>query len=338
MTSKPLRASPGMDWSHHTVLVTGAGGFIGSHLTERLVTLGARTRALVRYNSANSWGWLDQSAARDDIHIFSGDIRDRDSLRSAFEGVEIVFHLAALIAIPYSYHAPLSFVRANVEGTVNVLQAALDAGVKLVVHTSTSEVYGTAQYIPIDEAHPLRGQSPYAASKIAADMFVEAFHRSFGLPVATLRPFNTYGPRQSARAVVPAIITQALTQSAVRLGSLAPTRDFSYVLDTVDGFIRVAEHARAVGHVINVGTGREVSVGDLATSILTTVGRDIPIIQDSERVRPEPSEVARLCANIARARDVLRWQPQYPLEEGLALTIDWIRSHLETYRADVYAI
>ncbi len=327
-----------MDWNHQTVLVTGAGGFIGSHLAERLVGLGARTRALVRYNSANSWGWLDRSPVKDELEVFLGDIRDRDSIRPALRGVEIVFHLAALIAIPYSYQAPLSFVQTNAAGTVHVLQTAQDAGVRLVVHTSTSEVYGTARYVPIDEEHPLQAQSPYAASKIAADKFAEAFHLSFGVPVAVLRPFNTYGPRQSARAIIPAIITQILTQPALHLGSLEPTRDFSYVADTVDGFVRVAEQANALGQPINLGTGREVSIGELATTIMQMVGRDIPTVRDAERVRPVRSEVQRLCANTAKAREVLKWEPKYSLEDGLALTVQWIREHLERYRVGVYAV
>ena len=249
------------NWGQQTVLVTGAGGFIGSHLTERLVALGARTRALVHYNSAGAWGWLDDSPVKQYVEVFLGDVQDRDSLRAAVQGTDIVFHLAALIAIPYSYRAPISYVRTNVDGTLNVLQGSLDAGVKLVVNTSTSEVYGTARHIPINEEHPLQGQSPYSASKIGADKMAEAFHLSFGLPVATIRPFNTFGPRQSARAVIPTIVTQALTQPTVCLGNLAPTRDFSYVADTVEGFIRIAECPEAIGQVINVGSGLEISIG-----------------------------------------------------------------------------
>lgn len=327
-----------MDWNHQTVLVTGAGGFIGSHLTERLVALGAHTHALVRYNSTGAWGWLDTSPVKGDIEVILGDIRDRDSLRQAVRGADIVFHLAALIAIPYSYHAPLSYVRTNVEGTLNVLQAAMDAGVRLVVHTSTSEVYGSARYVPIDEEHPLQGQSPYSASKIAADKLAEAFHRSFGFPIAIIRPFNTYGPRQSARAVIPTVITQALTQPAVHLGNLEPTRDFSYVADTVEGFIRIAECPEAIGQVINAGSGQEISIGDLANIILDLVGTNIPIICDNGRVRPENSEVERLCANNSKAREILGWRPRYTLKDGLVQTTGWIEKNLERYRLGVYSI
>ena len=327
-----------MDWSHQTVLVTGAGGFIGSHLTERLVALGARTRALIRYNSAGSWGWLDHSPAKADIEVIAGDIRDRDSLRQTIQGTDILFHLAALVGIPYSYNSPLSYVCTNVEGTLNVLQGALDAGVKLVVHTSTSEVYGTARYVPIDEDHPLNGQSPYSASKIAGDKFAEAFHLSFGLPVTIMRPFNTFGPRQSSRAVIPAIITQALTQPAVHLGSLEPTRDFNYVVDTVEGFVRAAEIPEAIGRVINIGSAKEVSIGDLATTVLNLIGRDIPVARVNERVRPEASEVGRLCACNQKAYEILGWYPRYSLEEGLVQTIEWMRKNLDRYRIGTYEI
>ena len=327
-----------MDWSHQTVLVTGAGGFIGSHLTERLAALGANTRAIVRYTSSGTWGWLDSSPVRDEIKVWAGDVRDQDSIREAFQGVDVVFHLAALVGIPYSYVTPLSYVRTNVEGTLRVLQAARDSGTRLVVHTSTSEVYGTAQYVPMDEDHPLQAQSPYSASKIGADAQVEAFHRSFGLPVSTVRPFNTYGPRQSARAIVPTIITQALTSHEVRLGNLSPTRDLTFVAATVAGFLRAADCPEAVGMVINLGSGHEVSIGDLATAILRRAGKDLPIVLDDERVRPEHSEVDRLCANIDRARDLLGWEPQYSLEDGLTETIEWVAQHLEQYRPGIYAI
>ena len=327
-----------MDWSRQTVLVTGAGGFIGSHLTERLVGLGAHARAFIRYSSTGSSGWLDHSAHKDGIEVIFGDIRDRETLRRAVQGVDVVFHLASLIGIPYSYHAPLSYVRTNVEGTANVLQSALDANVKLVVHTSTSEVYGTARYMPIDEDHPLQGQSPYSACKIAADKLAEAYHRSFGLPVVIIRPFNTYGPRQSARAVVPTIIIQALTQPSVRLGSLEPTRDFNYVADTAEAFIRVPECPEAVGQVINVGSGEERSIGEMARTILDMCGREIPVVSDDERVRPEESEVGRLCADNTKARHVLGWQSRYKLEEGLTKTIEWIEANLERYRPSDYML
>src|SRR6185295_13154757 len=257
-----------MNWSDKKVLVTGAGGFIGSHLTERLVELGAKTRAFVRYSSTGAWGWLDQSPLKNDVEVVLGDIRDQDTVIHALAGVDIVFHLAALIAIPYSYQAPLSYVRTNVEGTLNVLQAAQRVESELVVHTSTSEVYGTARTVPIDENHPLQGQSPYSATKIGADKIVEAFNLSFGLPAITVRPFNTYGPRQSARAVIPTIVTQALEGAEIRLGNLEPTRDLNYVLDTVEGFVKAAETPEAVGHVINLGTGQEISIRELAEKIL----------------------------------------------------------------------
>jgi len=327
-----------VNWSQKTVLVTGAAGFIGSHLSERLVALGATTRALVQYNSTATWGWLDTSPAKEHVEVFLGDVQDRDSLRAALKGVDIVFHLAALIAIPYSYNAPISYVRTNVEGTLNVLQASLDAGAQLVVHTSTSEVYGTARQVPISEDHPLQGQSPYAASKIGADQMAQAFHLSFGLPVATIRPFNTYGPRQSARAVIPTIITQALTQPTVRLGNLAPTRDFSYVADTVTGFIRIAEYPEAVGQVINIGSGQEISIGELAKTILELVRSQIPLLTDENRLRPENSEVDRLLADNNKAQALLGWSPQYTLKDGLTRTINWIEDNIGQYRLGTYTI
>jgi NAD dependent epimerase/dehydratase len=327
-----------VNWSGKKALVTGAGGFIGSHLVERLVELGAEARALVHYNSNGSWGWLDQSPHKDNVQVFAGDIRDPDSLRQAIEGVEVIFHLAALIAIPYSYQAPLSYVRTNVEGTLNILQSAIRHDVGLVVHTSTSEVYGTARKIPIDEGHQLQGQSPYSASKIGADKLAEAFHLSFGLPVVTIRPFNTYGPRQSARAVIPTIVSQVFGAGTIRLGNLQPTRDLNYVSDTVAGFVQAAESPGAVGETINLGTGREISIGELAAMIVRITGKDLPIITESERVRPERSEVERLCADNTKARELLAWQPAFTLEAGLARTIEWIKENNERYRSSVYAI
>lgn len=327
-----------MSWGGKRVLVTGAGGFIGSHLAEMLVREGACTRALVHYNAAGTWGWLDRSSYKDEMKVFVGDICDRDSLKQAMTGTAVVFHLAALIAIPYSYHAPASYIRTNVEGTLNVLQAARELGVERVVHTSTSEVYGTARYVPINEAHPLQGQSPYAASKIGADKFVEAFHLSFGLPVVTVRPFNTFGPRQSARAVIPTIIAQCLTGSVVRLGSLHPTRDLNYVADTVKGFLLAATSPGAIGRTINIGSGREISMGDLAELIIRLVGCSVVVESEALRVRPEKSEVERLLADSTLARNLLGWQPSTPLEEGLNLTIDWMREHLERYRTGIYAL
>ena len=327
-----------MNWNGKRVLVTGAGGFIGSHVVERLVALGAHTRALVRYNSLGSWGWLDQSPVKDEVEVVLGDVRDQDSLQRLSAEVDVIFHLAALIAIPYSYQAPLSYVRTNVEGTLNVMQCALRNDVSLVVHTSTSEVYGTAQSVPMSEEHRLQGQSPYSASKIGADKIAESFHLSFGLPVITVRPFNTFGPRQSARAVIPTIITQALTQSEVRLGSVTPTRDLNYVADTVEGFIKAAQTPTAVGQVINLGSGQEISVGDLARAIMKIMGKDLPLVSEAERTRPEASEVERLCADNTKATTLLDWRPQFTLAQGLKATIDWIQANHERYRPGIYAV
>lgn len=327
-----------MDWSHQSVLVTGAGGFIGSHLAEELARLGARTRALVRYNSSGLWGWLDSSPLKDEIEVVQGDVRDYESVRRAARDVDIVFHLAALIGIPYSYQAPRSYMHTNVEGTLNVLQAAVEAGGQRVIHTSTSEVYGTARRLPIGEDHALQAQSPYSASKIAADKMAEAFHLSFRLPVTVLRPFNTYGPRQSARAVIPTIISQALQGTAVRLGNLEPTRDFNYVADTVQGFILAAESPPSAGQVVNIGSGREISIRDLVFLIGSLAGKEVEIAPHQERVRPEDSEVERLCADNRKARDLLGWQPSHSLEEGLTRTIEWVRENIKRYRAGVYAV
>ena len=277
-------------------------------------------------------------AARNDIEVLGGDIADRDSVRQAMQGVEIVFHLAALIAIPYSYHAPASYVRTNIEGTLNILQSARDLNVECVVHTSTSEVYGTARSVPISEEHPLQGQSPYSASKIGADKVAEAFHLSFGVPVVTVRPFNTFGPRQSARAVIPTIITQCLSGSTVRLGSLHPTRDLNYVSNTVEGFLLAASVPEAVGKTINLGSGREISIGELARIIARLVNRDVTIEQDEQRLRPGASEVERLLADNTLAQSLLGWKPAVSLEEGLTLTIEWMREHLDMYRPHDYVV
>jgi dTDP-glucose 4,6-dehydratase len=320
------------------VFVTGAGGFIGSHLTERLVHEGAVVRAFVHYNALGTCGWLDHSALRRDMEIIAGDICDRDSVRNAMKGIEIVFHLAALIGIPYSYRAPVSYVHTNVGGTLNVLQSALELGLEKVIHTSTSEVYGTAQYVPIDESHPLQGQSPYSASKIGADKMAEAFHLSFNLPVATVRPFNTFGPRQSARAVIPTIITQCLTGQAVHLGNLHPTRDLNYVSNTVDGYMLAAASPAAIGRTINLGSGREISIGELAQLIAKVMDRSITIGEEEKRVRPEGSEVERLLADTTLARDLLGWHPRVSLEEGLRPTVDWVAEHLDLYRDEGYVV
>lgn len=327
-----------MTWIGKKVLVTGAGGFIASHLTERLVELGAQTRALVRYNSSGMWGWLEESIHRDHIEVYMGDLRDRDSVREAIRGAHYVFHLGALIAIPYSYRAPDSYVHTNIIGTLNVLQSARDEGVERVVHTSTSEVYGTAHYVPIDEKHPLQGQSPYSASKIGADKMAEAFYLSFGLPVVTVRPFNTFGPRQSARAVIPTIITQCLTSHEVRLGSLTPTRDLNYVSDTVEGFLLAALRPEVEGRTINLGSGREISIGELVNLIVKLINKEVKIISVEERLRPSASEVERLLAATTLAQDLLGWSSKVSLEEGLKKTILWVETHLGKYKPGIYAI
>ena len=327
------------------LLVTGADGFIGSHLTEALVRQGYDVRAFVFYNSFNSWGWLDQCG--DDVKghfdVFPGDIRDPNGVRTAVKGCEAVLHLAALIAIPFSYHSPDAYVDTNVKGTLNVLQAARDLGVTRVIHTSTSEVYGTARFVPITEDHPLRGQSPYSASKIGADQIALSFYTSFDTPVCILRPFNTYGPRQSARAVIPTIITQlASGKRSINLGAVHPTRDFNYVTDTVSGFISALNCPRAVGEVINIGSNFEISIGDTAQAIARVMGVEIEIVTDEQRLRPEKSEVERLWASNDKARELLGWKPQYGgldgFQRGLAETVDWFRKsgHLTPYKADIY--
>lgn len=313
-------------WSRKKVLVTGAGGFIGSHLIERLLDLGADVKGFVRYNSRNDWGLLEiiPSQKLDSLQIISGDLQDYDAVFSAVRDVDVIFHLGSLISIPYSYIRPRDTIENNILSTLNILTAARDLGVEKVVHTSSSEVYGTALYVPIDEKHPLQGQSPYSASKIGADKIVESFYCSFDLPVATIRPFNTYGPRQSARAIIPTIITQAIEQEKIKLGSLFPTRDYTFVKDTVNGFISTAESKSSIGEVINIGSNFEISMGDLAQRISSLLNKDIEITQDSSRVRPLKSEVKRLWCDNAKAKRLLGWEPQVSLDEGLKETIEWI--------------
>jgi NAD dependent epimerase/dehydratase len=318
------------------VLVTGAGGFIGSHLTERLIALGADVRALVHYNSFGTKGWLNYSERSGEIEFQFGDIVDRDSVRDAMSGCEVVFHLAALIGIPYSYIAPESYVRTNVSGTLNVLQTARETGA-LVIHTSTSEVYGTAQFVPIDEKHPLQGQSPYSASKIGADKLAQSFHLSFGLPVVTVRPFNTYGPRQSMRAIIPTIVMQAIRGETIELGNLNPTRDLNFVVDTVEGFVRAAVTPQAVGGTYNLGTGREISMRDLVDLIARLLGRKITPVANGARVRPSGSEVERLLADASQARAILGWTSTVSIEEGIGRTIEWLRNNSKHYHPDGYA-
>ena len=329
-----------MNWQGRRVLVTGAGGFIGTHLVDALLERGAQVTALVRYNSRNDWGMLEERYRNgaDGIRVILGDVTDAGGVRKAVEGNEVVFHLAALVGIPYSYEAPESYVRTNMLGTLNVLSASLSAGVERVIHTSTSEVYGTALYTPIDEAHPLQGQSPYSASKIAADKMAEAYSCSFDLPVVTLRPFNTYGPRQSARAIIPAIITQALTSDVIQLGNLDPVRDFTYVSDTARAFVLAAEHDGAVGKTIHTGSGIGISIGELAQRILARVNPGARIISGGERVRPEKSEVMRLVCDSRRAWEELGWRPEVSLDEGLSRTIGWVTEHLDIYKKGRYVI
>lgn len=329
-----------MRWQNSKVMVTGAGGFIGSHLVERLVEMGSKVRCFIRYTSRNNWGCLEFLPAniRSNVEVFSGDLLNPESVARGMEGVDRVFHLGCLIAIPYSYIHPREVVEINVVGTYNVLQAALKEEVEKVVHTSSSEVYGTAQYVPIDEKHLLQAQSPYSASKIGADKIAESFYLSYSLPVSIIRPFNTYGPRQSARAVIPTIITQVLAGKEIFLGSMHPTRDFTYVEDVVDGFIKVAECKEAVGQVINVGSGKEISINELADKIIEITGSKSRVIFDATRIRPEQSEVERLCADIKKAKEMLKWHPKLSLKEGLKRTVDWFSEHLHLYKPELYNV
>lgn len=323
------------------VLVTGADGFIGSHLTELLVEKGLKVRAFTFYNSFNTWGWLDTlpSNIMDNVEVFTGDIRDPNGVREAVKGCGAVFHLAALIAIPFSYHSPDSYVDTNIKGTLNVLQAARDLETGRVLVTSTSEVYGTAQYVPIDEKHPFQGQSPYSATKIGADRLAEAFYRSFALPVTIVRPFNTYGPRQSARAVIPTIITQLLAgKTEIKLGSLTPTRDFNYVKDTANGFYKIYQSDQTIGEEINIATQQEVSIGDLAKELIRQIKPDAQIVCDAQRLRPEHSEVNRLLGCNRKIMQMTDWRPQYTLAQGLAETISFLQANLQKYKVDIYSI
>jgi NAD dependent epimerase/dehydratase len=327
-----------MNWSKKSVLVTGAGGFIGSHLTEHLVELGANVKAFVRYNSRNNWGLLEllPKEKLDEIEVIMGDLKDADAVRHAAKNVDIIFHLGSLIAIPYSYIHPRETIETNILGALNVLMAAEENNIEKIIHTSTSEVYGTARYVPIDENHPLQGQSPYSASKIGADKIAESFYRSFDVPVAIIRPFNTFGPRQSARAVIPTIITQALTREKIFLGSLHPTRDYTYVNDVVEAFIKVAESHKSIGEVINIGSNFEISIGDLINKIISLMGKNAEIITDPARVRPQDSEVERLWCDNSKARRLLGWTPTTSLDEGLKKTIDWISDNINLYKPEQY--
>jgi dTDP-glucose 4,6-dehydratase len=323
------------------VLVTGADGFIGSHLTERLLEQGYEVKAFTYYNSFNTWGWLDTFPKEklNQIEIFSGDVRDPNGVYEAMKDVDQVFHLAALIAIPFSYHSPDSYVDTNIKGTLNVLQAARKHGTGRILITSTSEVYGTAQYVPIDEKHPFQGQSPYSATKIGADRLAESFFRSFDMPISIVRPFNTYGPRQSARAVIPTIITQLLSgKDEIKLGSLTPTRDFNFVKDTADGFIEISRSDKTIGEEINIATQKEISIGELAKVIISQINPNAKIICEEERLRPEKSEVNRLLGDNTKIKALTNWRPQYTFEQGIKETIDWIRHNMSAYKADIYNI
>ena len=323
------------------ILVTGADGFIGSHLTEELVKQGFDVKAFSLYNSFNTWGWLDTlpQDIMENVEVFTGDVRDPNGVREAMKGTDPVFHLAALIAIPFSHHSPDAYVDTNIKGTLNVLQAAKQLDLDKVLITSTSEVYGTAQYVPIDESHPYQGQSPYSATKIGADRLAESFYRSFGLPVAIVRPFNTYGPRQSARAVIPTIITQLLAgKEEIRLGSLTPTRDFNFVKDTAQGFIEIYRSDKTVGEEINIATQNEISIGELAEELIKQINPQAKIVCDEERLRPEKSEVNRLLGSNEKIKMLTDWEPRFTFEEGLAQTIDFFRDNLEKYKVDIYNI
>lgn len=323
------------------ILVTGADGFIGSHLVEELVTKGYEVKAFVLYNSFGTWGWLDTVSPdiMQHVEIFQGDVRDPHGVKTAMAGCTAVFHLAALIAIPYSYHSPDAYVDTNIKGTLNVLQAARELNIDRVLVTSTSEVYGTAQYVPIDEMHPFQGQSPYSATKIGADRLAESFYRSFDLPVSIVRPFNTFGPRQSARAVIPTIITQLLSgKEEIKLGKLSPTRDFNYVKDTANGFIEIYKSDKTIGQEINIATGIEISIGDMAQELIKQINDKARIVCDEERLRPEKSEVNRLLGSNDKIHNLTNWKQQFTFEEGIAKTIEFFRDNLDRYKTDIYNI
>lgn len=323
------------------ILITGADGFIGSHLTEELVKQGHKVKAFAYYNSFNSWGWLDTipKEIMKEIEVFTGDVRDPNGVREAMKGMDEVYHLAALIAIPFSYHSPDTYVDTNIKGTLNVLQAARDLDTSRLLITSTSEVYGTAQYVPIDELHPYQGQSPYSATKIGADRLAESFYRSFNMPITIVRPFNTYGPRQSARAVIPTIITQLLAgKEEIELGSLTPTRDFNYVKDTANGFIEIAKSKNTIGEEINIATQQEISIGQLAEELIRQINPKAKIVCDGQRLRPEKSEVNRLLGSNEKIMRLTNWKPNYTFEQGLAETIEFFRHNLDQYKIDIYNI
>ena len=321
------------------VLVTGAAGFVGSHLTEKCVELGYQVKALVRYNSKNDWGWLENSPHKKNIEVITGDIRDYDSVAAAMVGVDTVFHLAALIGIPYSYVSPLAYVKTNIEGTYNVLQSAKVLGTKNVLVTSTSETYGTAQYVPMDEKHPMVGQSPYSASKIGADNLAVSYFRSFETPVKIVRPFNIYGPRQSARAIIPSIIIQILNgQKKLKLGNVSPTRDLTFVKDTVAGFLAIAEQNQFNGEYVNIGMNEEISVKDLVLTIAKLMNTEVEIVSDEQRVRPNQSEVERLFCESSKLKKNTSWKPKYSLQSGLLETIEWLKQHQNLYKPDVYNV
>lgn len=323
------------------ILVTGADGFIGSHLTEELVKQGYKIKAFSYYNSFNSWGWLDKlpKDILKEIEVFTGDIRDSNGVRKSMENIDVVYHLAALIAIPFSYHSPGTYVDTNINGTLNVLQAARDLDTSRVLITSTSEVYGTAQYVPIDEKHPYQGQSPYSATKIGADRLAESFYRSFNMPITIVRPFNTYGPRQSARAVIPTIITQLLSgKEEIELGSLTPTRDFNYVKDTANGFVEIAKSIRTIGEEINIATQQELSIGQVAKELIRQINPNAKIVCDQQRLRPEKSEVNRLLGSNEKIKSLTDWKPNYTFEEGISETIEFFKKNMDRYKSDIYNI